>query len=438
MTSDPAKPAILEQCKRPGVCYAMTNDGVELPVVDVTHPAFEVTLTDAEMADAIDRFLRGAERREKLPDFGQRLMLRVFLRRSVLGRGLGRINGQFLHGLDTYLFKLGSENLGAGWASPADRKIAASLPGLSMRLRLQDMAAFAAEGLAPALARRPAQPLHLLSIAGGPAMDSLNTLLLLRKQAPGSLSGREVFIHVLDLESEAPDFGRRAVAALQSGGAPLCGLKVEYQFTAYNWGDAKTLRDLLAGLGTGEGVFAVSAEGGLFDYGSDEEIVANLATLRAGTPADTVVVGTIGRPDGPALHLHRGVSRGAARPRSLEVFSDLARRGGWSVDKVVERPFSRDLRMRKGTSGEARRMGVGLADGVVGGRVGVMAQIGGNGGGWGWRNNRLRPVVPEASEAFGYYGPLPLFLGSRHRVATYPAAPRTFLTAYAFGHFANE
>ena len=353
------KTAIPEKRKRPGVCYAMTNDGVELPVVDVTHAAFEVKIGDAELADAVDRFVRECKRREKLPDFVHRLSLRIFLRWSVLGGGLRRANGGFLRGLDTYLFKLGKENLGAGWARPLDLKIAASLPALAMRLRLQDMATLAADGLAPALAGRTAQPLHLLSVAGGPAMDSLNTLLLLQKHDPGCLRRREIFIHVLDLESEAPDFGRRALAALQADGAPLRGLKIEYQFTSYNWSDAKTLRDVLARLGTGEGVFAASSEGGLFEYGSDEEIVANLETLHAGTPADTLMAGTIGRPDGPALHLQRGLSRGAARPRSFEAFSALARRGGWSVDKVVERPFSHNFRLKKAPEALASGKGSG-------------------------------------------------------------------------------
>jgi hypothetical protein len=325
----------------------MTNDGVELAVVDVTHPAFEVKIGDAELADAVDRFVRECKRREKLPDFLHRWGMRFFLRRSVLAGGLQVVNGGFLRGLDTYLFKLGSENLGAGWADPVDLKIAASLPALAMRLRLQDMATFAADGLAAALAGSAEQPLHLLSIAGGPAMDSLNTLLLLRKRDPGWLRGREVFIHVLDLESAAPDFGRRALAALQADGAPLGGLKIEYHFTAYNWGDVKTLRELLAGLGTGTGVFAACSEGGLFEYGSDEEIVANLETLHAGTPADTLVAGTIGRTEGPALHLRRGLNPSAARPRSLESFRALARRGGWGVDRVVERPFSHNFRLKK-------------------------------------------------------------------------------------------
>src|SRR2546429_542566 len=32
--------------QEPGVHYALTSDGVELPVVDVSHPAFALTVTD--------------------------------------------------------------------------------------------------------------------------------------------------------------------------------------------------------------------------------------------------------------------------------------------------------------------------------------------------------------------------------------------------------
>ena len=33
-----------EKNKVPGVSYALTTKGVELPIVDVTHPAFALTL----------------------------------------------------------------------------------------------------------------------------------------------------------------------------------------------------------------------------------------------------------------------------------------------------------------------------------------------------------------------------------------------------------
>ena len=57
----------------------------------------------------------------------------------------------FLGGVETYLFKLGPENLGSMFAHSFDRKVAASIPAVSMRLRLQDMARLMADALLPAL-----------------------------------------------------------------------------------------------------------------------------------------------------------------------------------------------------------------------------------------------------------------------------------------------
>ena len=36
-----------EAHKKAGVSYAFTDDGIELPVIDVTHPAFTIAPTDA-------------------------------------------------------------------------------------------------------------------------------------------------------------------------------------------------------------------------------------------------------------------------------------------------------------------------------------------------------------------------------------------------------
>src|SRR5437762_14154194 len=49
---------LAETNKRPGVHYALTSDGVELPVVDVSHPAFALTVTDPEQRALVQDFLR--------------------------------------------------------------------------------------------------------------------------------------------------------------------------------------------------------------------------------------------------------------------------------------------------------------------------------------------------------------------------------------------
>jgi hypothetical protein len=47
-----------ETNKRPGVSYVVAPNGLELPVIDVTHPAFALAITPAEQAALVDGFLK--------------------------------------------------------------------------------------------------------------------------------------------------------------------------------------------------------------------------------------------------------------------------------------------------------------------------------------------------------------------------------------------
>ena len=84
---------------------------------------------------------------------------------------------------------------------------------------------------------------------------------------------------------------------------------------------------------------AGSSEGGLFEYGSDDEIGANLDCLRDEAPADFAMVGSVTRDDATSRRL-RQTSRHAMRPRGLVVFRALCARSGWRIARAIERPFS--------------------------------------------------------------------------------------------------
>jgi hypothetical protein len=145
-----------------GVLSATTDDGLCVPVIDVTHPAFAVTTTDTELAALCDQFVLESKERREIP-----APLREALQRSMLGRALIAASGTFVTGMDTYLLKLGPENLGAE-ASPIDRRIAASFPALMTRVRLQDVARLLADGLSRTAAATSPRPLCLVNIGGGP------------------------------------------------------------------------------------------------------------------------------------------------------------------------------------------------------------------------------------------------------------------------------
>jgi len=324
----------------PGILSATTEDGLSLPVIDVTNPAFAVTATDAELATMCDQFVLESRERQEIP-----APVRDALQRSMLGRGLIAASGTFLTGMDTYLLKLGPGNLGAE-ASPIDRRIAASFPALMTRVRLQDMARLLADGLSLTAAANPRRPFCLVNIGGGPAGDSWNALIHLHAEHSNLLVGLEIGITVLDVDDHGPAFGVRALQALRAPGAPLSGLEIGFRHFKYQWSRVDGLREALAGRHAADAVCAVSSEGALFEYGSDTEIAANLETLHEGTAPDAILVGSVTR-DGEAMRALQSADRVATCPRTLEAFRSLAEQGAWSVQHVIERPFSYNLRLVK-------------------------------------------------------------------------------------------
>ena len=256
------RPAASSFARRPGVAYAPAPDGHDFPVIDVTNPAFRVD-SSAEGVEALRRAHFAETRRNRLPPFVIRAMLHLLARRSLLVRALVKPEASYLGGLTTYALKLGAENLVPPFDHPIDRRIGASAMVTSMRVRLQQTAELIAEGLRAPLGERPGASLHLVDIAGGPAMDSLNALILLRAAAPDLLT-RPVTIHVLDLDDKGPRFGASALAALLAAGGPLAGLEIGFRHIAYDWNETAVLQHLLRDL-PALAVVAGSSEGGLFD-----------------------------------------------------------------------------------------------------------------------------------------------------------------------------
>jgi len=125
--------------------------------------------------------------------------------------------GTHLDARTTYLLKLGAKALGPGY-SKLDRRISGSIAGTLVRLRVQDLATAQARCLAPLLASAPARPLQLLNIAGGPANDSLNTLLLLKRMVKKMIEEEDRAKPLTDeqitamLQRQGIDVTRRTVA----------------------------------------------------------------------------------------------------------------------------------------------------------------------------------------------------------------------------------
>src|SRR5215467_8685912 len=199
------------------VVFATTADGLRLPVIDVTHPSFAVPDDPASVAARRDAFLAWDRRNRRMPGIVTWLLMRLAARRSRLLRKILASDNDYLDSISTYLFKLGADHLPPGFDGPVDRRVAAAPHMALLRLRMQQIARLMAEALVAPLAAAPDAPLDLVNIAGGPALDSINALIILAR-SHAALLRRPIAIDVLDEHEDGPAFGVRALHALAAPG----------------------------------------------------------------------------------------------------------------------------------------------------------------------------------------------------------------------------
>ena len=330
--------------KKAGVCYAVTDDGRELPIIDVTHPAFRLDPTPEEIDRRARQFQRTMERMERNPRFLKKAIWRSMSRRSRLAAGLTRAEGGVLDNMTTYIMKLGPANLPPGYATRMDRQMAETLSPFCARLRLQYLAHLIADGLASGLEARPGAALHLVDIAGGTASDSLNALIVLKKERPGLLAGRALHIHVLDPDIAGPSFGRRALAALTAPDGPLAGMEPAWEHLPYDWAKTEPLENLLNRTGP-DAIVSASSEGGLLEYGSEPDIRANFAVLSRHASVGQMC-GTVLNKNELSRLAHASIGL-ASFARSREALIALAEDAGWRLDAKRESPFNSTVRLKR-------------------------------------------------------------------------------------------
>jgi hypothetical protein len=178
---------------------------------------------------------------------------------------------------------------------------------------------------------RPPRALALINIGGGPALDSINALILLRRDRPGLLE-RQIAIEVLDASLDGAFFGVNALAALQAERGPLAGLDIAMRHHDYDWNQPAALARLVDKRIAAGAVIAASSEGALFEYGSDQAIVANLQALRAGAGA-RLVAGSVTSSDDTRRRMI-ATTRFKLYPRGVAGFAPLAAQAGFRIAKA--------------------------------------------------------------------------------------------------------
>lgn len=279
---------IPEANKVPGLPYVFTDTGLELPVLDITHPLFETSIDEKILADQRAQSSQAAAMVRAMPE-AQRKMITD--RSYIWGTHFsGKAATGQLSGMGTYMLKLGPRLVGGGEERAIDRRATMSVNGIAARMRLRGLCRLQAELLSPLLQAHAGERLCLVNIAGGAASDTINTLRLVQRGDPNLLRKRRVEIHLLEIDTIGPHFAEMSLAALRETGGDFAGLDLDFRFHNCSWTDEAAWKEILKDRGLD--IVLCSSEGGLFEYGRDEEIRTVLEILAERPSISTGIAGS--------------------------------------------------------------------------------------------------------------------------------------------------
>ena len=326
--------------KVPGLSYAFTLNGIELPVLDISHPYFITGIDENRLKKMIPYVEKNAEKNaekfNRMPVFIRNfLSKRSFAMAELLQ---GEKGGAFATGISTLMMKLGPRLIGKGRKRFWDRQINKGFGPLVIRMRARDISKCMAEAIIQLLNRPGEEDICFINIAGGAASDSINALFLILDQAPALLKKRKIEINVLDIDAYGPAFADRCIAALKAPGGKFNELDISFRHIHYDWNNTGRLEELLSE--RKDWLQICSSEGGLFEYGSDEVIIQNLDTLYNKAAQEIVIAGTL-------LHDINTVDAGikaalkistSIKPRFLGIngLKSIIEHNRWKLEKLIE------------------------------------------------------------------------------------------------------
>jgi hypothetical protein len=269
----------VENNKIPGVSYALTMDGIELPVLDITNQHFISSINEEKLERMILEIAPEARKRaesfKKIPLFIKRyLSKRSYIMSGMLEMESGN---DYVSGLSTMMMKLGPGLIGKGRGKFLDRLGSGAVGAVMVRMRTRDVSSFLASSIAKSLKAFSGKDLCLVNIGGGTSTDSLNALILVSKTEPELISGIKIELNILDVDEYGPYFAIMSAKELISERGVLKGINLSCRHISYNWKDVSVLEDLL--MNRKEWVTLFSSEGGLFEYGEEEDIIKNLRVI---------------------------------------------------------------------------------------------------------------------------------------------------------------
>lgn len=325
--------------KVPGLYYVFTENGVELPVLDITHPLFISSIDEVKLKEMLKKAEKNAEETAEkfnnMPAFIKKFLANHSFTMSELLQN--KSDNAFLSGVSTLMLKLGPGLIGKGRKRFLDRLASRGIGGIVLRMRVRDLSKCQATALIPLLRKSPDKNLCMINIAGGAASDTINTLFLILQEDPLLLKNRKIEIYVLDIDSFGPAFAAECISVLKSPAGQFNNLNISFRHIQYDWNNTSLLNKLLSE--RKEWLLACSSEGGIFEYCSDEVIDKTLDTLFNNSNSEIILTGSL-------LHDIENVDAGIIaslkistniKPRflGLDGLKNICRKY-WTIESIIE------------------------------------------------------------------------------------------------------
>jgi hypothetical protein len=330
---------IYERNKIAGISYANTQNGIELPVLDITHPLFLRSIDEEKLDKMLKEIKQKGEERAESFNRIPASVKNFMAKRSYIMAGfmLKDTEDTFLSGMSTLMMKFGPGLIGKGRRKFFDRLGSKAFGAILLRMRVRDICKLHTDILETQLTNEKDKNLCFINIAGGAACDSINALITVFKKDPSLLKNREIEINVFDIDRFGPAFAKNCIESLKSTDNYFNGLNVTFNHIVYNWNNTAGLRDFL--IKRNEWLNITSSEGGLFEYASDEDIIRNLNILYDNSQKNMKIVGSVIRDANtvdPGILASMKLTNIKARLLGVEGLKKTIKETSWTIENIME------------------------------------------------------------------------------------------------------
>jgi hypothetical protein len=328
-----------EKNQIPDLVHAFMDNRIELPVLDITHPQFLSSIDEDHLEEVSKASIQKMLALGEMSDAQKKTYYERLSKSYIFGRIFMRDpDANFLNGMSTYVYKLGQNLIGGGQDRELDRSLSMGIGGVAVRMRIRDLCRLQADAVIPQLESSPQKNLCFINIAGGAASDSINTLILIVKENSSLLNNRKIEINVLDIDTIGPHFAPCCIEALKTQAHHFHGLDIAFHHIPHDWKDTDGLIPLLSD--KKDYIVMCASEGGLFEYGMDEDIIRNLNVLYDHSPDSMRIAGTIihdtDKVDATVPATAKATNAGL-RFLGVNGLTDILERTDWRFESVQEK-----------------------------------------------------------------------------------------------------